>query len=35
MQLMPATAGQLGVTDPFDPSKTSAGARFLRQLLDP
>jgi soluble lytic murein transglycosylase-like protein len=35
MQLMPATAGQFGVTDPFDPRQNvGAGARFLRQLLD-
>ena len=34
MQLMPETAGQLGVTDPFDPaSNLDAGARFLKQLL--
>jgi soluble lytic murein transglycosylase-like protein len=35
MQLMPATAGEFGVTDPFDPKQNvGAGARFLRQLLD-
>ena len=35
MQLMPSTAGQFGVTDPFDPRQNvGAGARFLRQLLD-
>lgn len=35
MQLMPATASQFGVTDPFDPRQNvGAGARFLRQLLD-
>lgn len=35
MQLMPATAADLGVTDPFDPEENlSAGAKFLRQLLD-
>jgi len=35
MQLMPGTAADLGVTDAFDPEQNlSAGARFLRQLLD-
>ena len=35
MQLMPATAEQLGVTDPFDPQKNvEGGAAFLRQLLN-
>ncbi len=35
MQLMPETAEQFGVTDPFDPKQNvSAGARFLHQLLD-
>jgi hypothetical protein len=35
MQLMPETAADLGVTDAFDPQQNlSAGARFLRQLLD-
>ena len=34
MQLMPGTASELGVQDPFDPKQNvSAGARFLRQLL--
>lgn len=34
MQLMPATAGQLGVKDSFDPvENVNAGARFLQQLL--
>ena len=34
MQLMPATAEQLGVKDSFDPMENvDAGARFLRQLL--
>ena len=35
MQLMPATAEQLGIADPFDAaSNVDAGARFLRQLLN-
>jgi soluble lytic murein transglycosylase-like protein len=35
MQLMPATAAELGVTDPFDPEQNiMAGTRYLRQLLD-
>lgn len=34
MQLMPGTASELGVQDPFDPKQNvSAGAKFLRQLL--
>jgi soluble lytic murein transglycosylase-like protein len=34
MQLMPATAAALGVTDPFDPAQNlDAGARHLRALL--
>jgi soluble lytic murein transglycosylase-like protein len=34
MQLMPATAAQFGVRDPFDPGQSvDAGARFLKQLL--
>ncbi len=34
MQLMPATARELGVRDPFDPAENvSAGARLLRRLL--
>jgi len=34
MQLMPATAQQLGVQDPFDPEESLvSGARFLKQLL--
>jgi soluble lytic murein transglycosylase-like protein len=34
MQLMPATAGQFGVPDPFDPKdNVEAGAAFLKQLL--
>ena len=35
MQLMPDTAGQFGVRDPFDPQQNmEAGATFLKQLLD-
>jgi soluble lytic murein transglycosylase-like protein len=35
MQLMPATAEKLGVTDPFDPRQNvEGGAAFLRQLLN-
>jgi len=35
MQLMPNTAADLGVSDPFDAAQNlGAGARFLRQLLD-
>jgi soluble lytic murein transglycosylase-like protein len=35
MQLMPATATELGVSDPFNPRENvDAGARFLKQLLD-
>jgi len=35
MQLMPGTAGQLHVEDPFDPkTNIAAGTAFLRQLLD-
>jgi len=35
MQLMPATAEELGVSDPFDPAgNVAAGARFLKQLLE-
>lgn len=34
MQLMPATAQELGVTDPFDPAESLlSGARLLKQLL--
>jgi len=34
MQLMPGTASQYGVHDPFDPtSNVSGGARYLRDLL--
>lgn len=35
MQLMPATAKELGVDDAFDPAQNiDAGARLLRQLLE-
>jgi hypothetical protein len=35
MQLMPATAAQFGVIDPFNPIENiRAGVRYLRQLLD-
>jgi hypothetical protein len=35
MQLMPATAEMLGVTDPFDPKQNvDAGAKFLKQLIE-
>jgi soluble lytic murein transglycosylase-like protein len=35
MQLMPATAAEFGVTDPFNPIENiRAGVRYLRQLLD-
>lgn len=35
MQLMPATAAQFGVIDPFNPSENiRAGVSYLRQLLD-
>lgn len=35
MQLMPATAAELGVKDAFDPKQNvDAGTRYLKQLLD-
>lgn len=35
MQLMPATARSLGVTDPFDPRQNiMGGARYLRRMFD-
>jgi len=35
MQLMPATAAELGVSDPFDPKQNvEAGTKHLKQLLD-
>jgi len=35
MQLMPATAQQFGVTDPFDPAQNiDAGVRYLAQLMN-
>jgi hypothetical protein len=35
MQLMPETAAELGVQEPFDPQQNiMAGTRYLRQLLD-
>lgn len=35
MQLMPATAQELGVSDSFDPQQNlEGGSRYLRQLLD-
>lgn len=35
MQLMPETAGQLGVNDPFDAAENvEAGAKYLKELID-
>jgi hypothetical protein len=35
MQIMPETADDLGLTDPFDPAaNVDAGARYLKQMLD-
>jgi len=35
MQLMPATAGDLAVADPFDPEQSlAAGSRFLRKMIE-
>jgi soluble lytic murein transglycosylase-like protein len=35
MQIMPETADDLGLADPFDPaSNADAGARYLKQMLD-
>ena len=35
MQLMPSTARELGVSDPFDPAQNvEGGAKYLRSLLD-
>ncbi len=35
MQIMPGTAAELGVTDPYDPYQNiMSGTRYLRQLID-
>jgi len=35
MQLMPTTAGDLGVSDPFNPwQNISGGTRYLQQLVE-
>jgi soluble lytic murein transglycosylase-like protein len=35
MQLMPGTAGELGVSDPFDAAQNiDAGAKYLKDLID-
>jgi soluble lytic murein transglycosylase-like protein len=35
MQIMPETADELGLADPFDPAaNVDAGARYLKQMLD-